>query len=207
MHMLDDSWTVGTKYGSFDLQYEHAVVATHVRGRNWVQFDVLGIHMMHGHNQGKYFLDKQGQRMVQVLLREEPDSRALHIEEVQVVEREGKAKPFKMQCGKYAIVKTQYNPLEWDFYGKLGTVSRVWHLLAWKLHEYIMQIGFASILVVGFIRWRFYQAQKRELAADRAWEADLEAAALVYDYEDSPPDYDEATQHDAEKDDEPENRT
>lgn len=195
MHMLDhETWSLGTKYGQFELQYEHSQLATEQPGDAWLQFDVLGIHERGSHNPGSYYLTQDGQRMVQVLLSRQikDDKEVLVIKNVEVIERKDRAQPIKMRCGKYAMIQTQYNPLEWDYYGKFGTLSRTWHRVTWGTLEFIERNGFVLIIAailfgaVRLIRWRIRRSQEQALAQVKD---DAEAALLGPEDEDAPPDY------------------
>ncbi|KAF2682976.1 hypothetical protein K458DRAFT_244056, partial [Lentithecium fluviatile CBS 122367] len=127
MQMLDRSFNLGTKYGCFELQYEHSLVGTGQTGKTWVQFDITGAHIT-GRNPGSYMLDKEDQKMVQLLIREQVEPSDLYIENIQVVERKERVQPFRMECGNLALLRTEFNPLEWDYYGQFGTLTRSWHL-------------------------------------------------------------------------------
>ncbi|KAF2732317.1 hypothetical protein EJ04DRAFT_470349 [Polyplosphaeria fusca] len=195
MHMIDESWRVGTKYGTFELQYEHTVLATKQPFEEWLQFDIKAIHMRQQNNPGSANLDKDGQKMVQVLLSQEIREEKIHlsIKDVQLVERHHRAQPIRMPCGKDAIVKTAYNPLEWDYYGKFGTWTRTMRKIWWGIGHFFDVNGFYIIIVsiLAIVVWRI----KREIIAKGArsivhGKEDEEAAVLLApDYEDAPPEY------------------
>lgn len=188
-HMLDRSWVVGTKYGTFELQYEHAVIGTRAFGRNWIQFDVTAVHQRSTYNAASAKLDKEGQKMVQILLREPVDRAELYIEDVQVVEREDRVKPFKMKCGKLAMMRTEYNPLEWDYYGKIGTVTRTLRLMLSSITDSWGVLTFWAVVISAavFFRRRIVREQQEKALAEAREEA--EAALLASDYSAEPPAY------------------
>jgi hypothetical protein len=194
MHMLDASWFLGTK-PRFDLQYEHSLVGTKEPGKTWVQFDVLGAHFTSCKKPRSYMLDKEGQKMVQVLISQHLDNQQLYIEDIQVVERKDRVQPYRMKCGRLASTQTQYNPLEWDYYGQFGTLTRSWHLLLWKTGHFISRNGLVLIVLavifgaVTLVRRRVARLQQRHVA-DGA-----EIALLVHAYEEGPPQYDDAAEY------------
>ena len=191
MHMLDSSWNLGTKFGRFDLQYEHSVVGTKAFGKTWIQFDVLGAHLTGCRKPRSYMLDKEGQKMVQVLVAQHPDHEQLFIEDIQVVERKDRLQPYRMDCGRLAILQTQYNPLEWDYYGQFGTMTRSWHLLLWKTGHFVSRNGLVLIIVavvfgaVTLVRRRVDRLQQRSVVDD------AEVALLAPEPDDVPPQYDQ----------------
>lgn len=197
MHMLDyDTWVLGTKYGSFELQYEHSLVGTRTFDRNWIQVDITAVHQRSVHNPGSAKLDKDGQRIVQVLLRQKIQGGKVldkvYIEDIQVVERRDRVQPYKMNCGKFAIIKNEFNPLEWDYYGKFGTLERTWHRFFWGIGEFFDRNGlYVIIATIAFgmfslVRWVKRRQQAKAIAQIKV---DAEVALLEPDFEDAPPQY------------------
>jgi hypothetical protein len=187
--MLDRSFDLGTKFKRFELQYRHTVVGTKQAGKVWIQFDIVGVHM-NGQNPGSYLLDKEGQKMVQVLLREQTDIGQLFIEDIQVIHGQDRTKPFMMKCGNLAMVQTEYNPMEWDYYGQFGTLSRSWHLLLWKTRHFVVSAkGFVIIImaiVIGAVTLVKRRVARQQL---KVIVNDAEAALLAPEYEEDPPEY------------------
>ncbi|KAF2175117.1 hypothetical protein K469DRAFT_611775 [Zopfia rhizophila CBS 207.26] len=188
MKMLDESWAVGTKYGLFELQYEHTQLATEVPYQDWVQFDITTIHMRQTHNPGSYDLDKDGQKIVQLLVsREIVDSKpTLMIKDIQLLERKDRAQPVTMPCGKKAMIKTEFNPLQWDYYGKFGTTIRKVHVILWRTAEFFEENALPLIIVSLFLggyslgRWLYRRSRAQAVAQVKG---DVEAARLA------PPEY------------------
>jgi hypothetical protein len=208
--MLDSSWRVGTKYGTFELQYEHTLLATNQPGEEWVQFDIIGAHRR-GINPGSGVLDKDGQKMVQVLLRQDMSDNAptLSIKDIQVVERKDRVQPLKMKCGKLAIIKTVYDPREWDYYGQFGTFSRSWSVFVSKTLGFfwrsiplliIFAIIFSGFSIVRRVKKR-NEERKLEAVKD---DAEAGAALLAPEYDDAPPEYVDASETSVEKEEEKE---
>jgi hypothetical protein len=196
-HMMDRSWVVGTKYGSFEIQYEHTLLGTEQPSEQWVQFDVTGIHIRSTHNAGSYQLQKEGQKMVQILLSHSV-SEAGHqvtIKDIQVVERKDRERPILMPCGKPAMLMTEYDPREWDYYGKQGTFERSWNRFTWGMLEWldsnalVLITVFVTAGIVSIVRRRMKCTQKQAVALV---EDDAEAAHLVAEYDDAPPEYTDA---------------
>src|SRR5689334_20585101 len=79
MHMIDSSWNVGTKYGTFELEYEHTLLASEQPLEEWLQFDVKAIHMRQRVNSGSANLDIERQKMVQLLLVREMREDKVHL--------------------------------------------------------------------------------------------------------------------------------
>ncbi|KAF2799830.1 hypothetical protein K505DRAFT_224045, partial [Melanomma pulvis-pyrius CBS 109.77] len=194
-HMLDSSWKLGTKYGKLELQYEHTILATE-SGAEMLQFDITGVHRR-GINPGSFILNKKGQKLVQLLLPrlstgEENPSTKLSIKDIQIVERKDRAQPLRMKCGKLAMIRTEYNPLEWDEFGQFGTLTRSWHRVLWGSASFFVRnlpylIIFSIVFgCISIIRWHIKRAE--ELAVALAND-DTEAALLAPEYDDAPPDY------------------
>jgi hypothetical protein len=196
LQMMDESWNLGTKYGEFELQYEHTVVGTRDPGKSWVQFDITGIlypYAIYSQDpKGYYELQAEGQKLVQILLRETAEPHELFIEDMQVVDRKDRAKPYTMPCGRLAMAQTAFNPLEWDDYGKIGTWSRSFNLLWSKTGDLFWNnLIFLPILVVvvpALILLRWMASRKLQEAALLA-EDDAEAALLAGEHADDAPEY------------------
>ncbi|KAF1950551.1 hypothetical protein CC80DRAFT_496791 [Byssothecium circinans] len=202
-HMLDESFVLGTKYGKFELAYEHSVVGTEKPGRYYIQFDITDVHIRGSANPGSYSLNKEGQKVAQVLLQQDLVTGALHIEEVKTVERKDLAKPFLMKCGRFAIVKTVFNPLEWDSFGQFGSFSRGWNVLVHRTIKFLMGPGLLLIVLTAVVGG--VMALKKRIAKRQGTvvlvENDAEAALLGNDYDDAPPEYDDVPEFDEEKED------
>ncbi|KAF2106823.1 hypothetical protein BDV96DRAFT_469196, partial [Lophiotrema nucula] len=194
-HMLDESWVVGTRYGHFELQYEHTMLATEQALGEWLQFDVTAIHMRQNYNPGSFNLDNEGQNIVQLLLAREmfEDKARLFIKDIQLIERKDREMPMKMPCGKDAMIKTSYNPLEWDYYGKFGTWSRSFSVILNGIGDFFDANGLIIIIVsvlfgiASIVRWRINRNKARAIELVKE---DAEAGVLLApEYEDAPPEY------------------
>lgn len=194
-HMMDRSWVLGTKYGRFELQYEHSLLATDEPTEQILQFDVTGVHIRFGRYPGSSSLDKEAQKLIQVRLSRDPQNpMAVTLQDVQVVERKDKQEPLTMPCGKPAMIRTEYDPREWDSYGKFGTWSRTWRktvgeTVHWldrnALFLIVLSVGLG---IYGLVRWRKQRAEKNAVAAQIT--EDSEAALLAQDQnDDAPPSY------------------
>ncbi|KAH7082668.1 hypothetical protein BKA63DRAFT_404309 [Paraphoma chrysanthemicola] len=193
-------WQGPTSGVQLPLQYEHTVLRTQENGKLWVQFDVTGLPLSESNDPRFPFLngdlvklDMEEQKLVQVLLRNETND--LSIEDIQVVARKDRAQPYRMKCGRLAMVQTAFDPTEWDEYGKFGTESRLQNMVASKIGE-VWSDGFqrnSLLLPVGlllafgaFMLRRWYVRRQDER---RDVEDDAEIALLNRDYEDAPPAY------------------
>lgn len=130
----------------------------------------------------------------------------LIVKDIEIVERKNKEQPRMMPCGKPAMVKTEYNPLEWDYYGKIGTWERTWTKIPDDIAEFIWYKGpglvFVSIILGLLCVVRRRQLLARQKATEEAME-DAEAALLgveSVEYEDAPPGYEDAVPLENEKD-------
>jgi hypothetical protein len=188
--MLDESFVLGTKFAKFELQYEHSVVRTRERGQAWIQFDITAVHMRSSSNPGSYNLNLEGQKMVQLLLKEDEITGNVRIEDVQVVERKDRVMPFQMKCGRFAIFKSSFNPLEWDYYGQFGTSSRSWNMFLHGMRKFFMGPGLLLVIftvIVGAVK-----LAKRSIAKRREEKIeDAEIALLESECEDALPEYDD----------------
>lgn len=134
--MLEPEVAGQTRYHKFPLQYEHTLLKTGNPGQWWLQFDITASPW---DKDGKPVLFDDDRRLVQILVKEEKladAGRSLFIEDIQLVEHYQRAQPIKMKCGRLAMVKTVFNPREWDKYGKLGSWSRVWNMVFGKIGQY-----------------------------------------------------------------------
>jgi hypothetical protein len=181
------------------LQYEHAVLRTHGAGTWWVQFDVTGLPLdeindpsvVCGGSRQPMALDKEAQKLVQILVRQTKGTQEMVIEQVQTVLREDRAQPLRMKCGNLAIAKTKYDPNEWDEYGKLGSWSRYQTMVAgiWAdLENSPLTLLLALVLAFGIVairRWRMQGHRANASAQD-----DAETALLMAtEYGDALPAY------------------
>jgi len=152
----------------FPLQYEHSVFRADAPGSMWLQFNVTGLAF--GENAGPFRL---GQKVVQVLLRAEhrDEEYKLSIGDVQIVEAKNMAQAPRMECGKLAMMKTAFDPTEWDKYGKFGTWSRTWNLVIGRLGEYwsdnlqdnMMLLPLVALFAVSIVMAsRLYQSRQQD---------------------------------------------
>lgn len=198
---MEQLWLGPSEWGvQLPLQYEHTVLRTKENGKIWVQFDVTGLPLSESNDPRFPFLtgelvkmtdDKQ--KLVQVLLRNETNQ--LFIEDVQLVARTDRAQPYRMKCGRLAMVQTVFDPTEWDAYGKIGTESRLQNMVVGKISD-IWSDAFQHTalvlplaLVLAFCifilrRWCVQRRLERSVAED-----DAEIALLNCDTEDAPPAY------------------
>ncbi|KAF2475456.1 uncharacterized protein BDR25DRAFT_213162 [Lindgomyces ingoldianus] len=195
IEMLDSSWTLGTKYGRFSLQYEHTQLATEHPGEEWIQFDITAIHIRHTqYNPSSAKLDKKGQRIVQLLIAKGfvGDKPMLMIKDIQTIERNDRKQPLKMSCGKYAMIQTGFNPLEWDYYGKFGTMTRKVHLVLWKTAAFFEENALVLItlsLIFGGVTIIRRIISWRGVRPIGLTQEDVEAALLASEYDDSRSEY------------------
>ncbi|KAF2643633.1 hypothetical protein P280DRAFT_466400 [Massarina eburnea CBS 473.64] len=200
-HMLDETFTLGTKYGAFELAYAHSVVGMQKRGRYWIQIDVTDVLVRGAHNPKSYNLTQDGQKMAQLLIKEDRVTGALKIEDLQLVERKDRAMPFKMKCGRFAIKTTMFNPREWDRFGKFDTFSRGWNVLVHSSIEFLLGPGLVLIIltaIVGAVTLVKKFIAKRQ-NNNELEDEDAEAALLGNDYEDAPPEYEDVPELEEEK--------
>ncbi|KAJ4299445.1 hypothetical protein N0V90_004690 [Kalmusia sp. IMI 367209] len=194
LHMMDKSWDLGVKYGLFELQYEHSIIGMREPGKSWIQFDITGI-IYPSESREKnnhYELRAEGQKMVQILLRETAEPHELYMEDVQVVERKDRAQPYVMKCGRLAMAQTAFNPLEWDSYGKFGTWSRSFNLLLWNMGELFwnnLPLFVIMAILIPLVTLAHWVVRRQQLRAATSDVDDAETGLLEEDYEDAPPTY------------------
>ncbi|KAJ4355048.1 hypothetical protein N0V95_003266 [Ascochyta clinopodiicola] len=191
--LLDPDFAWQTKYHKFPLQYEHVLLRTETSGRWWVQFDVTGLQYGEAGEPVHFQADH---KLVQILIkhvkRTEKSQGELLIDIIQVVETAQRVQPIRMKCGKLAMVKTSFDPNEWDEYGKLGSWSRVWSMVFGKIGQYwedhiqhdalLMPLALLLAFVIFFARvW--YQKRQQEKGLD------AEYALLESAHDDLPPSY------------------
>ncbi|XPS95481.1 hypothetical protein M3J09_004771 [Ascochyta lentis] len=192
--LLDPDFGWQTKYHKFPLQYEHALLRTETPGQWWMQFDVTGL--QYGEDGEPVHFDGEGRKIVQVLIKHvkstDVSSEELSIEDIQVVEISQRVQPIRMKCGKLAMVKTSFDPNEWDEYGKLGSWPRVWNMVFGKIGQYwkdhfqhnalLMPLELLLAFVIFFARvWYVKRQQEKTM--------DAEYALLESAHDDLPPAY------------------
>jgi hypothetical protein len=176
--------------------YEHTVLRTQEYGQLWVQLDITGLAPRDmDPSRGKALgLDKEGQKLVQLLLRQDKDTNELSIEDIQIVSRAERVQPYRMKCGRLAMVQTFFDPQEWDDYGRIGTWERTLNLVTGKIDEFLSDMQqrpflliLAFILLFGVMtlqQWFHKRQVAKYLAAN-----DAETALLSSEYTDAPPAY------------------
>ncbi|KAF2020140.1 hypothetical protein BU24DRAFT_459748 [Aaosphaeria arxii CBS 175.79] len=186
----------GRKFSRYALEYEHTILRADGSSEDeLLQFDVTAIYRFNFPNPGTWSLNQEGQKMVQIKLK--PGFQYGHdlfvAEDIQLIDRKDRAQPMKMKCGRLAMVKTDYNPTEWDAYGKLGTWSRTGNVVASQAYDFMKNN--VVLIVAVFFAFAVVKAFRRR-AARRAQEAlaldDEEAATLIINVE-APPEYSEYT--------------
>lgn len=192
--LLDPDFGWQTKYHQFPLQYEHVLLRTKTPGQWWLQFDVTGL--QYGEDGEPLHFNDEDHKLVQILVKQvksvEGANEELSIEDVQVVERSQRAQPIRMKCGKLAMVKTTFDPNEWDEYGKLGSWPRVWNMMFGRIGQYwedhlqhnalLLPLALLLAVVVFFARvWHQRRQQEKTM--------DAEYALLESTQQDLPPAY------------------
>lgn len=196
--LLDPDFAWQTKYHEFPLQYEHVLLRTKTPGQWWMQLDILGL--QYGEDGEPLRFPDENHKLVQVLVKqvrtkldyEVEEHEELSIEDIQIVERSQRAQPTRMKCGKLAMVKTTFDPNEWDEYGKLGSWTRVWNMVFGKIgqfwEDYLQHnaLLLPLYLVLAFVIFfaRVYYKKRQQSKTMDAEYALLEAAD-----EDLPPAY------------------
>ncbi|KAF1941130.1 hypothetical protein EJ02DRAFT_423350 [Clathrospora elynae] len=178
------------RHQEFPLQYEHTLLRTEEAGQLWFQFNVTGLPWGATNEPVK-----MGQKVVQVLLREQGSGNGISIEDIQVVEAKDRVQPYKMKCGKLAMVRTAFDPNEWDEYGKFGTWSRLWNLVMGSMGDFwfnnlqhnALMLPLALLLAVSIFLARLLYQQRHQENVSRDGDDDAETALLGR--EDAPPPY------------------
>jgi hypothetical protein len=171
------------------LQYEHTVLRTEELDQHWVQFDVTGL-PFDAMKDPRYpplaaeamMLDKKEQKLVQLRLQRQPETDELFIQEIQVVARADRVQPYRMKCGRLAMVQTSYDPREWDKFGKFGTWERMQNRVMGEIGTWSLALSLALFVLV--IR-RVYQQRQQEVEDD----AEFALLDAEYGYNDAPPAY------------------
>jgi hypothetical protein len=142
-----------------------------------------------------------GQKVVQVLLREKHHreevegeierSITLSIANIEVAEAKMRVQPPRIECGKPAMVRTMFDPNDWDEFGILGTWSRTWNIVMgrlgdfWsdKLEDNALLLPLTFLLAICIMARRLYQIRQQE----RLCREDAEIALLGRDSDAPPP--------------------
>jgi hypothetical protein len=193
---MDELWREDSRYGvQMPLQYEHTVLRTQEHGKLTVQFDVTSLPLdvlsdprFHPSLIGEpYKMDTEQQKLVQLRLHRNKDTGELLIEDISVVARADRTQPYRMNCGRLAMLRTTYDPREWDAYGKHGTARRMWNLI---MSKYVMNFAGFPAIVLGscFILLARFCYRRRHQEKETT-EDDAENALLGSEYADAPPAY------------------
>jgi hypothetical protein len=196
-------WLGPTAWGvQLPLQYEHTVLRTEEVGQLWIQFDVTGLPLGKSNDPRFPYLDAEpvtldgaDRKIVQLLLRQQNETSEMSIEDIQVVSRQDRAQPYRMKCGRLAMVRTAFDPADWDEYGKTGTSERTKNLIVGKVGDFwsdyvqnnmlVIPIALLLLLCIGALRrWYGRRQQEKDCVDD-----DTEIALLSSGYEDAPPAY------------------
>ncbi|KAJ8110724.1 hypothetical protein OPT61_g6502 [Boeremia exigua] len=185
-----DGFATQKHYRQLPLQYEHTLLKTEKHGQWWLQFDITGL--QYGQD-GEAVHFGEDRRIVEILVKEQKGheaGRSLHIKDLRITERHLRVQPIKMKCGRPAMVKTSFDPSQWDKYGKLGSWSRMWYKMFGKIGEYwlenihhalLLPLALLFAFVVFFVRVWFQRRQQ-----DKATDAEY---ALLDTEEDDLPAY------------------
>ena len=190
--MLEPDYTGETKFDPLPLQYEHTLLKTQSPGQWWVQFDITGFPY---DKHGKPYKFDEDRRLVQILIKEEKrvnePGHSLSIENIQLVGHFQRAQPIKMKCGKLAMVKTSFNPDEWDEYGRLGSWSRVPYMMFGKVKTYWVdhQSNIPVLLLALVFAVCFFIARAWAVRRLQEKTMDAEYALLEPSHDDLPPAY------------------
>lgn len=191
-----------TSGASIPLQYEHTVLRTEESGQLWIQFDVTGLPLSESNDPRfpylgaeSWKLEGEDRKLVQLMVRQQNETSEMFIEDIQVVARKDRAQPYRMKCGRLAMVQTTFDPAEWDEYGRFGTSERMQNLVVGKFGDFwfnyvqhsMLLLPFSILLAAGVVMLRSWYLQ-RKMDQDTL-EDDAEIALLSSEYEDAPPAY------------------
>lgn len=139
-------------------------------------------------------LEGEDRKLVQILLREEKETRDLLIEDIQLVARKDRVQPYRMKCGRFAMVQTAFDPEEWDEYGRIGTYERLWNIAIGKdgswsdwYQDNVLRISLVllAVMCIVVVRRHFYLKRQEQ----RSLREDAEVALLDPEYDELPPAY------------------
>ncbi|OCK84234.1 hypothetical protein K432DRAFT_378812 [Lepidopterella palustris CBS 459.81] len=182
MQMLDESWNVGTKYGTFALSYEHTIAPTAERFVSLLQFNITNIDIKYGQYPGGAALEQPEQKFVQLTLSRANAEEGLKIKQIELVGRDSRIKAAKLPCGRDApVYRSIFRSTEWDYYGQQGTWMRTWHVVAWQTGDWLeakIPIFILIVICAGacfLVRWRAALMRAKEMRDETE---DAEAALL-----------------------------
>jgi hypothetical protein len=181
------------------LQYEHTVMRTQNSDQLLIQFDVTGLPSQE--TDGTHYrtldaapmmrLEGDYRKLVQLLMREDDNTREMFIDDIQVVARKDRALPYRMKCGSLAMEQTAFDPTEWDQYGKIGTLMRLLKLVIGKLCDFwlhsalVLPLSLLLILGLVMLQRQIWQREQEK----NSFDDDAEDALLGSGYDDAPPAY------------------
>jgi len=183
---------------SLSMAFEHTVLRTQEGGQTWIQFDATRLFLatpkgIRTHKQADIAtvtLAQEDQKLVQILLQQDLESRQMSIRDIQVVARKDREQPYRMKCGKLAMVQTRYNPSEWDEYGQIGTWSRLFAEFGDFFNVQHNPLLLPLSVMVAISIWmarRWLQKQQQE--DNSMYDDEAQVALLEVEYEDLPPSY------------------
>jgi hypothetical protein len=184
-------------HGALELGYKHARLATKQPDLEYLQFDITSINSRRSGHMEIFDLNKEDQKMIEMLLHRgvKDNQETVEIRTIDAVQRAQKQEPLKMPCGRDAMLVTEYNPKEWDEFGRIGTWSHTWNQLqaeSWFARNWLnIHFAVAAVAICVLIRRRW--AQRGLQTAEMREQEDVEASLLSVEDGDAPPAYEQET--------------
>ncbi|KAI9708204.1 MAG: hypothetical protein M1820_004158 [Bogoriella megaspora] len=180
--MLDESWKLGTRFGTYDISFDATLQSEAGPRQTHLMFDIVGMSYTHQTKRHDYILDAHDQRIIWLVLQREEYRPKMKIEDIQLLSRcDFLSKHSENLCGniRKSLVKSKsrawrvsFRVWEWDYYGKLGTVSHGWHFF-WSNFWYcfnvaVVPVGFVVCLVLTLLGTRRLVTRLKRLSR-RLW--------------------------------------
>ncbi|KAG9228583.1 hypothetical protein BJ875DRAFT_412345 [Amylocarpus encephaloides] len=181
MQMMDKSFNVGTKYGMFELSYEHTTTLDSP-DVEVLRFNVTNVDITSGRLKGGFTMSRDEQKAVELQLTYTKEE-GMRISSIGLVGREDAILHGKMACGKDApVINFVYRTTEWDYYGHIGSWSRTFSLM-WEegLKSLISKIPL--MIIVSALCGAIALARKRSLQRLAEHKAAAEGGFFMVDEE------------------------
>ena len=182
--MLDDSWQLGTRFGSYDLSFDETLQSARGSRRAHLTFDIVGMSYSHEAARHDFLLDAPEQQIVRLVLEQEKFRPRLQIQDIHLLERcEVRPKDMENPCrdirkalshSSNSRYRVSFRDWEWDHLGKLGTLTHGWNSFWWTVDRHPVLFGACILLVALGIRKSVTRAHRRGLRYLRRSDGDLE---------------------------------
>ncbi|KAF2237962.1 hypothetical protein EV356DRAFT_331728 [Viridothelium virens] len=186
--MLDDSWKMGTRFGTYVLSFDETLQSARGSRRTHLTFDIVGITYWHENTRHDFLLDARDQRIVRLVLEQEQFRPRLQIKDIQSIQRcDARPRDMENSCrniresllhSSNGLHHVSFRDWEWDYLGKIGSFSHGWNSFWWTADHHPFLFILCVLLTVVAIRKFVTQAHRRGFRYLRRADGDFEEAVV-----------------------------